>query len=276
MPSLRRASFAVLLLSLSGCSGDDASPDGPSYKDVNYVDASFLDRSAEPCSDFYQFACGTWINEHPVDEFASQSRFDEASGRNRFLLREIVEGSAPVGTLPAVEMFYRSCLDAAIRVPDRALDEPLRLIANMKSLADLPGVLGALHKSGVRALFAAWPFPDPGQPSRFVATVYPAGLTLPGREYYLDPAFEVRAEFEAHVAELVRSYSPLAVAVNPAQVADLETHLAASLPDDSEPRDPPSDYHLLTLAELEAAAPTFARPSYFTPQCGGPVAGANH
>jgi putative endopeptidase len=58
------------------------------------VDLKAIDRAADPCQDFYQYACGSWIKQNPIpaDE-GSWSRFDELNERIQTNLRQILEDS---------------------------------------------------------------------------------------------------------------------------------------------------------------------------------------
>src|SRR5579863_7624126 len=104
-----------------------------------------LDRSASPCVDFYQYACGTWVakNQIPADQ-ASWGRFNELEERNQTILRGILEkASADSPTRSAIEQkigdYYASCMDEkAIDAKGAAPIQPaLDRIAAIRNLAGL-------------------------------------------------------------------------------------------------------------------------------------------
>src|SRR5690349_16877316 len=80
-------------------------------------DPKALDRSADPCVDFYQFACGTWTKENPIPaDQATWGRFSELNERNRATLRSLLDKvSEPKPARSPIEAklgdYYATCMD---------------------------------------------------------------------------------------------------------------------------------------------------------------------
>jgi putative endopeptidase len=122
------------------------------------VDLSAIDRAADPCNDFFQYACGTWIKEHPIpaDE-SSWGRFNELYNRNQETLREILEDSAKHQDRSEIDQkiggFYQSCMnEAAIEVRGiTPLQPELDRITHLSTPSELAAEVARLHQQQVGA-----------------------------------------------------------------------------------------------------------------------------
>src|SRR5262245_8175661 len=80
-------SIGLCALSLSRLAAQSSSPEGFSV--------SYLDRSVDAYTDFYQFACGKWLFANPVPaDRARYSRLNELADRNARIVRDILENAA--------------------------------------------------------------------------------------------------------------------------------------------------------------------------------------
>src|SRR5438067_5215090 len=148
-----------------------------------------LDRTADPCVDFYQFACGGWMANHPVpSDRSTWATFDELQDRNDQKLHDILEMAA---AMPAAETrkigdYYGSCMDET-GINARGvmpLQSELDRIASISDRTALPAVLGMLHQIGTPALFGVGSQPDIDNADMNMAIVGAGGLGLPDRDYY--------------------------------------------------------------------------------------------
>src|ERR1019366_7146455 len=80
-------------------------------------DLSAIDKSVDPCVDFFHYACGSWIKNNPIPpDQAMWGRFNELADRNRDILHEILEQSAKGGagrdaTTQKIGDYYGACMD---------------------------------------------------------------------------------------------------------------------------------------------------------------------
>ena len=247
-------------------------PPAPSSSSGLQLDA--LDKTADACTDFYQFACGGWIAKNPVpSDRASWGRFEELQERNNETLHRILE-TAAAGRDPEskkIGNYYASCMDeTAIDARGAApLDPLLKKIAAVTSVADLAPLVAELHTVGVNVFFQFGSQADFKDASMEMAIADQGGLGLPDRDYYFKDdakSADLRTQYLDHLA---RMSALLGAADNQAkasaqQIMNIETALAKNALDAVSRRDPNKVYHKMSNAELQALTPQFPWNRYFT------------
>src|SRR5215467_6174450 len=185
----------LILTAFSLCQTSSAPADSEAANSRNAPGFSIenIDKSVDPCADFYQFACGNWMKraEIPTDEPEWVS-FLEVNERNRKTLRDILEKAAAGGpernaTDQKIGDYYGACMDEK-KVDADGL-EPLKPeldgIAAVKDKAALIDAVARVHLIGPNPLFNFGSQPDLHNADMVVADIDQGGLTLPDRNYYV-------------------------------------------------------------------------------------------
>jgi putative endopeptidase len=241
------------------------------------LDPMNLDRSVSACTDFYQFANGGWVKAHPVPPaYSVWGSFAELSENNQSNLLTILRNAAANGNSQAnadlrkLGTYYSSCMDsaAAERTGVQPIAQELQRIAAIRTRAELESETARLHSRGVPAIFGFGAQQDAKNSTSVIAGVRQGGLSLPDRDYYLNPDkryADIRANYTDHVArmfQLVEESGPNATS-NAQRVLAIETALARPAKTRVELRDPNANYHKMTAAELAQLTPGFNWPNFF-------------
>jgi putative endopeptidase len=245
-------------------------------------DPSAIERSANACVDFYQYACGNWITANPIPPDQSRwGRFDALQERNREILRQIIEkDSAESPGRAALDQkigdFYAACMDeAGINAQGTAPLKPmLDRIAGIKDRDGVTEAMAELYRSGIAPFFRFGPSPDAKNSSQMIADLDQGGLGLPDRDYYLktdEKSVELRKQYLGHVQKMFEliGVAPAEAERRAQAVMAIETELAKGSLDRVARRDPTKLYHIMMLKAVETSSPSFGWAKFFA-GIGGP------
>ncbi len=254
---------------------EDQKPAAP--PESKSFDLTAIDKTADPCTDFYQYACGNWVKSNPIpsDQVRWARSFTVLLERNRYLLWKDLEAAAnnPKSALQKqYGDFYASCMNTDV-VEKKGLTpiEPaFKAIAGLTETKQLATLVSGLENHGTPyGLFNFGVTVDEKDASKQIAAVFQGGLSLPDRDYYIVDSAHfkgIRAQYIEHMKKMfvLAGDSPEQAAKEAAAVLEIETAMAMAATSRTELRQPENRYHIYTLVDFEKLDPQFDWGTYFS------------
>src|ERR1700688_656520 len=152
-----------------------------------------LDKKCDPCTDFAQYANGSWHAQNPIPAYMDRwsrrwQAGEEAKDHLKVILEEVSNRTDwPKGSVEQlIGDYYSSCINEG-RI-DRLWLSPaehiLKEIREMKSAGDLRRMILSFNEQGIFVPFGLVSQPDNHNPAETIANVFASGLGLPDRDYY--------------------------------------------------------------------------------------------
>ena len=251
-------------------------PSEPTLPYTPSLDISAMDKSVDPCVDFYHYSCGGWVQKNPIPpDQTSWSVYGKLYVDNLTYLRGILEEAAAAKDRDPVTQkigdYYASCMNETLveKLGTKPMQPDLAVVEDVNSVNDLASVIARFQLKGIGVPFDFGPKQDPDDSDKMIVGVEQGGLGLPDRDYYVKDdakAKETRERYVQHVQKMFELLgdSPDVAKKNAAVVMRMETSLAKASLTRVERRDPYKEKHKMTVPDLYKIAPDFNWKQFFS------------
>jgi len=249
-------------------SDTDAGPTAVPKKPISF-DLTAIDKTADPCTDFYQYACGTWNKNNPIPATErGWGRFNELAERNNYLLYQELQAASTAPKSPLQVKYgnyFAACMNTKLTddLGAKPIQPQLAEIAALqdkKKIAQLDVAIGNQYGRGF--LFGVGVGQDQKDATKQILQTGQGGLSLPDRDYYIkddERSALIRKQYVEHVTGMfiLLGDTPEQAAIEAADTMRIETALAKGSMDRVAMRDPDKRYHIMTIAQVQAQTPNF-------------------
>jgi putative endopeptidase len=231
-------------------------------------DSAGADMAKKPGDDFFRYANGSWLDrvQIPADKAAYSLRLamtDTTEQRLHDLVEEAAKKAEqkPAANEGKVGAFYKSFMDEArIEKADATvLKDRLTEIQSAKTREAMAAMMGRQNSDFHGAIFGVGIEVDAKEPKRYAVYLGQQGLGLPDRDYYLKPEFAVqKGKYQTYVGQLLHLLDWAEADKRAGEIIAFETKMAEASWTKTQQRDPIATYNPMSIADLEALAPSFS------------------
>lgn len=241
------------------------------------IDPSNMDTTVACGEDFYEYACGGWIEKNPLKpEYARYGSFDVLAENNQKQMRELIDElekaeNEPGSVAQKVGDLYKMGLDS-VRLNKEGvspISEALKNIASLDDKAAFASLVAQMHKEGSSPFFQLYVGADEKNSSMNIVNLYQGGMSMGDRDYYLseDSAnIKIRDAYKKYINKLftLAGYSAEKAAVAEKNVMNIETALAKVAFSREETRNPLKNYNKMPMTDFLKQMNGFDWKSYFS------------
>ena len=263
------ATWAMAALATVACTNNKTMESG--------IKLENLDTTAVAGDDFFRYACGGWMDSHPLtDEYSRFGSFDKLAEDNREQLRTLITGIAEAenasGTVAQkIGDLYNMAMDSTAR-NERGIapiQPVMDRIAALKKNSEVMPLVAELSRQGMGGFFHVYIDADIMNSKQNLVQLYQGGISLGEKEYYLDTdeaTTAIREAFKKHIVNMFKlaGFDEAAATKKMEAVMKIETALADKSFSATEQRNPAANYHKMTMEELKAQFPGIDWENYFS------------